>query len=83
MEAIKIAHNNDWQVAVHANGDAGIDLTLDAFEIVQKENPKPHLRHRIEHCAICHKDQLLRMKKLNISPSFLIGHVYYWGYIFR
>ena len=29
--SIKIAHDNGWQVGVHANGDAGIDLALDAF----------------------------------------------------
>lgn len=23
------------------------------------------------------------MKELNISPSFLIGHIYYYGYAFK
>lgn len=47
IKCVKVAHDNGWQVAVHANGDAGIDIALDAFEAVQKENPKPDLRHRI------------------------------------
>ena len=34
--AIKYAHDRGWQVGVHANGDAGIDMTLDAIEKVQK-----------------------------------------------
>lgn len=83
VKSIKLAHDNDWQVAVHANGDAGIDLVLDAFEIVHKENPKPNLRHRIEHCTVCHKEHLKRMKEMNITPSFLIGHVYYYGHVFK
>lgn len=53
-----MAHDKGWQVGVHANGDAGIDLTLDAFEAVQKQNPNPNLRHRIEHCTVCHPEQL-------------------------
>ena len=35
-QAIK-AHLNDWQIAVHANGDVGIDITLKVFERLQKE----------------------------------------------
>jgi predicted amidohydrolase YtcJ len=42
-----VAHDNGWQVGVHANGDAAIDMVLDVFERVQKENPKPDIRHRI------------------------------------
>lgn len=80
---MKVAHDNDWQVGVHANGDAAIDMVLDVFERVQKENPKPDIRHRIEHCTICHKEQLKRMKQLGVSPSFLIGHIYYYGHSFR
>ncbi len=81
--AIREAHEGGWQVCVHANGDAGIDTTLDAYEAVLKDLPGPDHRHRIEHCTLLHDDQIARMKALGLSPSFLIGHVYYWGRAFR
>jgi predicted amidohydrolase YtcJ len=34
--SIKAAHDAGWQVGVHSNGDAAIDMTLDALAAVQK-----------------------------------------------
>ena len=82
-DAIRDAHDEGWQVCVHANGDAAIDTTIDAFEAVLKAKPRPDHRHRIEHCSILHDDHIARMKALELSPSFLIGHVHYWGRAFR
>jgi predicted amidohydrolase YtcJ len=81
--AVREAHDDGWQVCVHANGDAAIDTTLDAYEAVLKSKPRDDHRHRIEHCSILHDDQIARMKALGLSPSFLIGHVHYWGRAFR
>lgn len=81
--AIREAHGDGWQVCVHANGDAGIDATLDAYDTVLKDSPVVDHRHRIEHCTLLHDDQIARMKALGLSPSFLIGHVHYWGRAFR
>lgn len=81
--AIREAHDDGWQVCVHSNGDAAIDTTLDAYEAVLKATPRDGHRHRIEHCSILHDDQIARMKALGLSPSFLIGHVHYWGRAFR
>jgi predicted amidohydrolase YtcJ len=41
------------------------------------------LRHRIEHCSLTTQQNLDDMKAMQISPSFLIGHVGYWGYAFK
>ncbi|WP_295436420.1 amidohydrolase [uncultured Thiodictyon sp.] len=80
---VQKAHDGGWQVGIHAVGDAGIDMALAAFEAAGQKSPKHHLRHRIEHCALCHPDQLDRMKRLGVSPTFLIGHVYFYGAVFR
>lgn len=80
--SIKAAHDAGWQVGVHSNGDAAIDMTLDALAAVQKQNPNFELRHRIEHATICHEEHLERMKSLHVTPSFLIGHIFYYGRIF-
>lgn len=72
-----------WPVVVHANGDKAIDNTLDAFEAAYAAGASRELRFRIEHCSILHDEQIDRIAELNVSPSFLIGHVHYWGKAFR
>ncbi len=80
---VQRAHDLGWQVSVHANGDAAIDVTLRAYEAVLSKTPRSDHRHRIEHCSVAHPEQLKKMAQLGLSPSFLIGHVYYWGRAFR
>ena len=82
-EVIRRAHSDGWQVGVHANGDAAIDVTLDAFATVLEQNPRADHRHRIEHASVLHPDQIRRMATLELSPSFLIGHIRWWGRAFR
>jgi len=78
-EVIRRSHAGGWQVGVHANGDAAIDMTIDAYEAVLGANPNNDLRHRIEHCSMLHPEQMARMKKLGLSPSFLTGHIRWWA----
>jgi predicted amidohydrolase YtcJ len=82
-QVVREAHEAGWQLGIHANGDAAIDVTLDAFERGTRGAGGHKLRHRIEHCSILHDSQIARMRKLGISPSFLIGHVHFWGRAFR
>lgn len=72
-----------WPLAIHANGDQAIDNVLDALEAADSEGLLQHGPYRIEHCSILHDEQIERIKKLGVSPSFLIGHVYYWGQAMR
>ena len=72
-------HQKGIRVAIHGNGDAAIDDILEAFAAAQKAHPRPDARHRIEHCQMAREDQLARMEQLGLSPSFFVGHVYYWG----
>ncbi len=73
-----------WQLALHGNGDQAIDNILDAIENAKNAGiDVASLRPRIEHCSILQNDQIQRMKDLNVSASFLIGHVHYWGTFMR
>ena len=82
-ETIGRAHRDGWQIGVHANGDAAIDVTIDAFEQALAAHPRSDHRNRIEHCSIMHPEQIERMAALGLSPSFLIGHIRWWGAAFR
>ncbi|MFQ0815696.1 twin-arginine translocation pathway signal protein [Brucella anthropi] len=77
------AHKDGWQICVHANGDAGIDNALEAYAAALEAAPRADHRHRIEHCSIMHDEQIQKIGDLALSPSFLIGHVEYWGEAFR
>ena len=61
-EGVYESQKRGFQVGIHANGDAGIDMALKAYEHVAKKDKKVDLRHRIEHSTVCHKYQLVRMK---------------------
>ena len=73
-----------WPLAIHGNGDKGIDNILAAYQAAREEGlDLTRLRPRIEHCSILHDDQIARMKALGVSASFLIGHVHFWGVAMR
>lgn len=75
----KKAHDNDWQIGIHANGDVGIDITLQLYERLQKERPRKDPRFRIEHCTVVNDDLLRRMKALGVIPTPFSTYVYYHG----
>ena len=77
-QAIK-AHLNGWQIAVHANGDVGIDITLKVFERLQKEKKRIDPRFRIEHCTIINKSLVQRIKELEVIPNPFSTYVYFHG----
>jgi predicted amidohydrolase YtcJ len=78
-KTVRDLHVGGYQIAIHGNGDAAIDDILAAFEAAQREFPRPDSRHRIEHCQTAREDQLDTMRRLGVTPSFFVGHVYYWG----
>ncbi len=76
---VKELHREGYQIAIHANGDAAIDDVIHAFREAQQEYPRSDARHRIEHCQMVRADQLDSIAELGLSPSFFVGHVFYWG----
>jgi len=76
---VKAIHCSEQQVAVHGNGDAAIDQFLDAWEAALEACPAEDARPVLVHAQMSRADQLERMKKLGVTPSFFSAHVYYWG----
>ena len=73
------AHSNGWQIGVHANGDVGIDKTLNIYERLQRENPRLDPRFRLEHCTVINDDLVRRIKNLNAIPNPFSTYVYFHG----
>jgi predicted amidohydrolase YtcJ len=76
---IKEYHTKGWQIAIHTQGDIANRKVLGAFEEAAKQVDISKKRHRIEHCVLLSEASLDKMKTLNISPSFHINHLYYYG----
>ena len=69
-------------VQIHCNGDYTIDIALDAIEAAYSGSTDDGV-NRIEHSTMARPDQLLRMKTLNVQPSFLMNHVRFYGAAYR
>lgn len=67
-EYVLTAHRLGYQIAIHAIGDRGIDMVLDAYEKALQAYPRDDHRHRIEHCGICRPDIIDRIARLGVVP---------------
>jgi hypothetical protein len=73
------AHEADWQIGVHANGDRAIDMVLRVYERLQRERPRRNLRFRLEHCTVVNDSLVQRIKALGAIPTPFAAYVYYHG----
>ena len=76
---VALAKKNGWSTAIHANGDAGIDLALGAFSSAYGAGAAPGFRNRVEHCTVTRPEQWDTMQRMNLAVSFTEGHIYDWG----
>lgn len=77
-EAVELALSQNIQLLTHCNGDAAADQLLTAFEIAERKYTNT-IRPVMIHAQTIRYDQLDKMKKLGIIPSYFIAHIYYWG----
>ncbi|WCG81623.1 amidohydrolase [Pectobacterium sp. A5351] len=76
--------DHNWPLMIHTNGDEAIRLTLESFKLAGVTSATYEKRRdRLEHASLLTDDHLSEMKQRGISPSFLIGHVGYWGWAFQ
>lgn len=80
---VKRFHELGWQIAVHTQGDKSSEEVIGAFKKALAESPKRDHRHRLEHCVLFSKSQLDTAKELNMTLSFHINHLYYYGKALR
>lgn len=65
-EMISFANENGMQVAVHAIGDACLDMVIEAIEKALSKCPRGDHRHGIVHCQITRSDQLEKIAKMKL-----------------
>ncbi len=70
--AFRRATQAGWQIAIHATGDGGLDVALDAFSTVGREDIIEG-RHRIEHLTTVRNDQIKRLRDLGLIGSIQLS----------
>lgn len=73
---IKRAIDENKQILAHCNGDAAAEQYLRVYE--QLDCTKD-IRPVMIHAQMLRQDQLPKLKKIGMIPSFFIAHVYHWG----
>lgn len=67
------------QVAIHAQGDSACSYTLDVYRHALQNDPREDHRFRMEHLALVTESQVKKMSEMDITASFHINHIYYYG----
>jgi predicted amidohydrolase YtcJ len=79
LAAIDTAFANGWQILVHANGDAAIDVLIAGVREATKKHGPGDRRTVLIHGQTAREDQVDACKALGIIPSFFPMHTFYWG----
>lgn len=79
LAAIDKAYANNWQILVHANGDAAIDVLIAGVREAARKHGGGDRRPVLIHGQTAREDQLDALKALGIIPSFFPMHTFYWG----
>lgn len=82
LTAARKAHERGWQLFVHANGDAAIDMairTFDTLGIKAADNRRPV----VIHSQFMRPDQIPQYKRIGVGPAYFSNHTYYWGDVHR
>jgi predicted amidohydrolase YtcJ len=82
VELCRAAKAAGWSILVHCQGDAAIDAALDGIEAAYGAHAATGL-NRIEHATMARQDQIERMKKLGVEPSFIPDFVHLYGAAYR
>lgn len=74
------AEREGMQLLAHCNGDAAAEQFIAGYErALSGKGNGSALRPVMIHAQTVRYDQLDRMARIGMMPSFFIGHCYYWG----
>ena len=66
---VALSDKENFQVAIHAIGDRGVNVVLNAFEEAAKRNGQRDARHRIEHATAILPGDVPRFSASGVIPS--------------
>jgi predicted amidohydrolase YtcJ len=75
-------NDRGWQIFVHANGDAAIDMAIkgfDALGIKAADDRRPI----VIHSQFQRPDQLPAYARIGVGPAYFSNHTWYWGDVHR
>ncbi|AQA00606.1 hypothetical protein BWQ93_01790 [Sphingopyxis sp. QXT-31] len=78
----KKVHDSGWQLFVHANGDAAIDMAIrgfDALGIKAADDRRPV----VIHSQFQRRDQLPAYARIGVGPAYFSNHAWYWADVHR
>lgn len=77
---IGLALDKKQQLLAHCNGDAAAEQYISQFEkeLSLREDKDIH-RTVMVHAQLVQEEQLHRMARIGMIPSFFVAHTYYWG----
>lgn len=78
-EIFHTAVNKSRQLLAHCNGDAACEQFIRCAESIHDEKSVASIRPVIIHGQLLGINQLARIKKLGIIPSFFVAHCYHFG----
>jgi len=68
-EIVALYDREKFQIAIHAIGDKGVHVVLNAFEQAIKRNGQRDARHRIEHATVTLPEDIPRFNSLGVVGS--------------
>lgn len=80
-EAVRKGFENNIQVFVHCNGDAAIDMYIEAVETANRylKTSSTNRRPVVIHSQFVRPDQLDKYKTLGMLPACFTNHTFFWG----
>jgi predicted amidohydrolase YtcJ len=69
----------DVPMLVHCNGDAAAQMLIDALDLASEQAPLGDHRTVMIHAQTVREDQLDRMQRLGVVPSYFSAHTFFWG----
>ena len=79
IEAVSRCFERNWQILMHANGDAAIDLMIAALREATRRHGPGDRRPVMIHGQTLRADQVDPVRELGIFPSLFPMHTFYWG----
>ena len=76
-EYLNTAIDENMQILAHCNGDAASEQYLRCFEEINRDLKQ--IRPVMIHAQLTTREQIARMKNIDMMPSFFNTHIYHYG----